>query len=81
MNNKKVLVEGSDRSFERSIGWDCWSLWMEACRWDRSGGLEKSRDNAVTPVPPGTALHQLYSVPPTGRDLASGGDSVDIWCD
>lgn len=54
---------------------------MEACRCDRLGGLEKSRAKAVTPVPPGTALHQLYSVPPTERDIASGEDSVDIWGD
>lgn len=36
-----------------------------------SGGLERSRAKTVMPVPPGTALHQLYSVPPTVRALGS----------
>lgn len=43
------------------------------------GGLEKSRAKTVTPVPPGTALHQLYSVPPTGRDTASEEESADMY--
>lgn len=29
--------------------------------------LERRRVKTVTPVPKGTARHQLYSVPPTGR--------------
>lgn len=78
MTKEKALAEGSNRSLERSIGWASWSLWMHVWRWERLGGLEKSRAKTVTPVPPGTALHQLYSVPPTGRDTASEGESVDM---
>lgn len=39
-----------------------------------SGGVVKWRAKTVMPVPPGTALHQLYSVPPTGRDLCCCSD-------
>ena len=39
------------------------------------GGLQKRKPKTVTPVPPGTALHQLNSVLPTGRVLDSGTDS------
>lgn len=42
---------------------------------EMSGGLERRRARTVVPVPMGTALHQLYSVPPTGRALgSSSGD-------
>lgn len=41
-----------------------------------SGGVVKWRAKTVMPVPPGTALHQLYSVPPTGRDLCCS----DMFC-
>lgn len=30
------------------------------------------------PVPPRTALHQLFSVPPTGRCLGGGSSDSDI---
>lgn len=39
------------------------------------GGLVRRRARTVMPVPTGTALHQLYSVPPTGRALGSGTDA------
>ncbi len=35
------------------------------------GGFERRRPRTVMPVPMGTALHQLYSVPPTVRTLGS----------
>lgn len=35
------------------------------------GGFERRRATTVMPVPPGTALHQLCSVPPAGRHLNS----------
>lgn len=35
----------------------------------------------MMPVPPGTALHQLYSVPPTGRVAGSGSGWSGLWSD
>lgn len=37
-----------------------------------AGDLDKRTPRTVIPVPPGTAMHQLYSVPPTGRVLGWG---------
>ncbi|MFS7903668.1 hypothetical protein Hanom_Chr01g00026721 [Helianthus anomalus] len=54
------------------MGWWDWSWWMRDWRWGRLGGLERSMAETVTPVPPGTALHQLCSVPPRGRDIVAG---------
>lgn len=48
-------------------------MWREDWRWGISGGFERSKPRTVVPVPPGTARHQLCSVPPTGRDLDSAG--------
>ena len=59
-------------SLERSIGWVDWSWCRAAWRDGISGGFARRRAKTVVPVPPGTALHQLYSVPPTGRDMGSG---------
>ena len=47
-------------------------------RLGRSGGFERRRPRTVVPVPPGAARHQLYSVPPTGRDLDSPAGGSDI---
>lgn len=35
------------------------------------GALERRKASTVMPVPPGTARHQLVSVPPTGRAFSS----------
>lgn len=60
-------------SLERRFGWEFWSLWRAFWRNDKVGSFERWRANTVVPVPPGTALHQLYSVPPTGRVFGSAG--------
>ena len=67
----KVLVESSRWIFERRIGWEFWRSWRAFWRIEMFGGLEKRKPNTVIPVPPGTALHQLNSVPPTGRVVDS----------
>lgn len=67
-----MLVEGVKRSLELRIGLDIWILWRAFCRSEMSGGFERRRARTVVPVPPGTDLHQLYSVPPTDRTLGSG---------
>lgn len=54
------------------MGWEFWRLWRAVWRFEKFGGLERRRARTVMPVPLGTALHQLSSVPPTGRVLGSG---------
>nr|GFC16817.1 hypothetical protein [Tanacetum cinerariifolium] len=51
---------------------------MLDCGSHRSFDRRIGNDKTVTPVPPGTALHQLYSVPPTAREITSAGDSVSV---
>lgn len=78
MRKEKSRRKGSWWILERRIGWRFWRVWREDWRWGISGGFERSKPRTVVPVPPGTARHQLCSVPPTGRDLDSpaggGGD-------
>lgn len=47
------------------IGWEYCSLWTTFWRREISRALETRRARTATPVPPGTAWPQLYSVPPT----------------
>lgn len=63
-------VDGSKFSLARRIGWVIWSLVMEFWRRLKSGFRVTRMNNTVMPVPPDTALHQLFSVPPTGRIFA-----------
>lgn len=44
------------------------------------GCFESRRARTVMPVPVGTALHQLYSVPPTGRAMGSGASVFRSLC-
>lgn len=76
---EKVFLQVSKWSLERRMGWETWSLQRAASRSEISGGLERRRDKTVMPVPPGTALHQLYSVPPAGLTLGSGVLGVGFW--
>ena len=41
-------------------------------RFSSFGVRESKRAMTAMPVPPAMALHQLYSVPPTGRVVDSG---------
>lgn len=41
-------------------------------RFSSFGVRESNRAMTAMPVPPAMALHQLYSVPPTGRVMDSG---------
>lgn len=77
-NEKTLVADGSYRSFDRRIGWLIWSLLMVVCKRVVSIGLENKKAKMLMPVPLGTALHQLNSVPPTGREMAVGGAWVDI---
>nr|GMD88409.1 hypothetical protein Iba_chr14cCG6750 [Ipomoea batatas] len=56
-------------SLELRIGWAICNFLRAFSRSGISIGFDKRIANTVIPVPPGTALHQLYSVPPTGRLL------------
>lgn len=75
---EKVLLVGSKRSLDRRRGWELWNLLKVFWRSERSGGLERMRVRTVMPVPVGTALHQLYSVPPAGRALGSSGSGGEF---
>ena len=50
---------------ELRIGWVFWRLWRAFWRREGSGGLERRKPKTAVPVPPGTALHHVYSLPPT----------------
>ena len=78
MRREKVLVEESNWSLDLSIGWLFWSFWREFSRREKSGWFFVRSDSTVMPVPPGTALHQLFSVPKTGRSLAGASSESDI---
>lgn len=67
MRKEKFLVVVWKWSLERMIGWAFWRFWREVRVVEISGGVERRRAMTVMPVPVGTALHQLYSVPPTVR--------------
>lgn len=55
-------------------------MWRAVWRSGISEGFDRRSAKTVMPVPPGTALHQLYSVPPTGRAFGSGGVcGLDSW--
>lgn len=73
------LAAASKWSLERRMAWEFWSLRRADWRVEICGGFERRRVSTVTPVPPGTALHQLYSVPPTGLDFGSGNSGVEFW--
>lgn len=75
MKEKGVVVVTAELwwSFERRRGWMVWSLWRADWRREKSGWFLRRRANTVMPVPPGTALHQLFSVPDTGRRCGGGG--------
>lgn len=73
MRYEKVLVVVLKWSLERRIGWEFWRLWRAVWKDEISGGLERRTARTVVPVPVGTALHQLYSVPPTGRSSGARG--------
>lgn len=81
---EKVFVVGLMCSLELRIGWEIWKLWRAVWRFEISGGFERRRDRTVMPVPPGMALHQLYSVTPRVRPLGSPGcalrSSSDMMC-
>lgn len=78
---KEVGTVGVWWILERRIGWEFWRLWRAVSRSEMFGSLERRRAKTVMPVPLGTALHQLYSVPPTGRALSSGGCGLGFWSD
>ena len=82
MKEAVVLVEWINLALR--IGWKFWSLLMAFCRREISGALETRRARTPMPVPPGTARHQLYSVPPTHRPLGStleGLGRLWLWLD
>lgn len=60
------------------MGCEFWSLWRAFWRRGICGGLERRRLRTVEPVPIGTALHQLNSVPPTGRVAGVGWSRLSI---
>uniref|UniRef100_A0A7C8YXI9 Uncharacterized protein n=1 Tax=Opuntia streptacantha TaxID=393608 RepID=A0A7C8YXI9_OPUST len=78
MRREKVLLKESNWSLDLSMGWEVWSLWREFSRREKSGWFLVRRASTVIPVPPGTALHQLFSVPRTGRSLAGASSQSDI---
>ena len=80
VREENVWVVGVKWSLERRIGWEIWSLWRAFWRMDKSGGFERRRARTVMPVPPGTAFHQLCSVPPTGRRVGEDGCAAAFWC-
>lgn len=67
IRKEKFLVVVWKWSLERMIGWAFWRFWRVVWVVEISGGVERRRAMTVVPVPVGTALHQLYSVPPTVR--------------
>ena len=81
VTKEKLFLEASKWSLERRMGWETWSLERAASKSGISGGLERRRDKTVMPVPLGTALHQLYSVPPTVLILGSGVFDFGFWSD
>ena len=66
-----VFVVVLELSLDLRIGCEFWSLWIAVWRCEMFGVLEERRASTAMPVPPGTALHQLYSVPPTGLPFGS----------
>lgn len=66
---------GND-SWDRRIGWLIWRVWIADWREEEGMGLERRSKRTVTPVPPGTARHQLNSVPATGLETCSGASST-----
>lgn len=66
-----VFVVVLELSRDLRIGCEFWSLWIAVWRCEMFGALEERRASTAMPVPPGTAWHQLYSVPPTGLPLGS----------
>lgn len=63
------------------IGLEFRSLLRAFWRTEMFGDFDKRRAKTVIPVPPGTALHQLYSVAPAGRVWRlDGGVKVVFGC-
>lgn len=62
---------------ELRTGWEFWRPLRASWRFRNGRGLLRWRARTVMPVPVGTALYQLYSVPDIGR--YSGGVSGSIF--
>ncbi|CAN0879484.1 hypothetical protein LINGRAHAP2_LOCUS13070, partial [Linum grandiflorum] len=57
--------EGLLRSLDRRMGWLVWRVWRAVWRAAEFGDLVVRNARTAVPVPPGTALDQLCSVPPS----------------
>jgi hypothetical protein len=79
---ENVFVLLPEWSLDLRIGWEFWSLWRAFSRPEFRGSLDVRMAKTAMPVPPGTARHQLCSVPPTARPLGSTVSGlINVWLD